>query len=110
MDDPNIIYMHTVGAFGFASAAFHWQRVAAALVRLGHYLSSFVAAVYHLLYADDGLLLPTGKDVWRRALFWLFVLELSEVPLSWKKVAGDFALLDWLSAGCFPLREGYWAQ
>ena len=90
LDDPDVVYTHTVGASGFASAAFHWQRVAAALVRLGHYLSSFVAAVYHLLYADDGLLLPAGKDFWCRALFCLFVLELLEVP--WKKVAGGTSL------------------
>ena len=48
--------------------------------------------MYHLLYADDGLLLPSGRDFWRRALFWLYVLELFEVPLSWRKVAGGTSL------------------
>ena len=32
LEDPDVIYMRTVGAFGFASAAFHWQLIAAALV------------------------------------------------------------------------------
>ena len=95
LDDPDIIYMHTVGAFGLASAAYHWARVAAAIVRLSHYMSDVASALYHLLYSDDGLLLATGKDFWRRQMFWLYVFELLEVPLSWKKVAGG-ASLSWI--------------
>ena len=92
LDDPEVIYMHTVGAFGFASAAYHWQRLAAAAVRLAHYLCELAAALYHLLYADDGLLLASGQGFWLRMLFWLYVLEILEIPLSWKKVAGGTSL------------------
>ena len=95
LDDPEEIFMHTVGAFGLASAAYWWQRVAAAVVRLAHYLLHDAAALYHLLFADDGLLMSEGKDFWLRQLLWLFIFELLEVPLSWKKVAGG-ASLAWI--------------
>ena len=53
-----------MGAFGLPSAAYHWQRVAAAVVRLGHYLSREAAALFPLLFADDGLLLARGENSW----------------------------------------------
>lgn len=93
LDDSEDIYMHTVGAFGFASAAYHWQRVAGAIVRLEHYLCGRGLALYHLLFADDGLLLARGEGFWRKQLFWLYVLDLLEVPLSWKKVVGGVKLV-----------------
>eukprot|EP00438_Fugacium_kawagutii_P008249 Skav226268 [mRNA] locus=scaffold2708:264535:265680:- [translate_table: standard] len=44
--------------------------------------------VLRLLFADDGWLTATGGFFWRKLLFWLFCLDLLEVPLSWKKVRG----------------------
>ena len=44
--------------------------------------------VLHLLFADDGWLVAVGEFFWRRLLFWLFVLEVMEVPLSYKKIRG----------------------
>lgn len=63
------------------------------MVRLGHYLLHEAAALFHLLFADDGLLLAHGENFWQKQLFWLYVLELLEVPLSWKKVAGGVKLV-----------------
>ena len=42
----------------------------------------------HLLFAGDGWLVSVGKHYWRPMLFWLFILELAEIPLSWSKVNG----------------------
>ena len=92
LDDPDIMYMHTMRAFGSASAAFHWQRVAAALVRVSHYLAEFAQALYHLLYADDGLLLPAGRDFWRRACSGCMFWSCWKCPLSWKEVARGTSL------------------
>ena len=82
------IYVHTRGTFGIASAAYWRGRCAATLVRLGHRLAGEHLALWHLLYADDGWLTATGSQFWKKLLFWLFVLDLLEVPLSWKKVTG----------------------
>ena len=80
------IYLHTRGTFGIASAAYWWGRVAAGVVRAVHKLSDANLGVLHLLFADDGWVVATGKYFWRKLLYWLFILELLEVPISWKKV------------------------
>ncbi len=80
------IYVHTRGTFGVASAAYYWQR--AGLIRVVHRLAGRELGVYHLLFADDGWLTGVGAQYWRKMLFWLFVMELVEFPVSWKKVRG----------------------
>ena len=82
------VYVHTRGTFGIASAAYHWQRVAAVAVRLAHRLGGPDLGLLHLLFADDGWMVSVGKQYWRPMLFWLFVLEVAEIPLSWNKVGG----------------------
>eukprot|EP00435_Cladocopium_sp_Y103_P061932 s382_g23.t1 len=94
-DDEDWVYLHTRGTFGIASAAYWWQRLAACLVRLGHNISGLDLGILHLLFADDGWMLAMGAFFWRRLLFWLFVLDLCEVPLSWKKVRGG-TVVQWI--------------
>ena len=86
------VFLHTRGTFGVASAAYHWQRLAACLVRLVHRLGGFDLGLLHLLFADDGWLTALGPYFWRRMLFWLFCLELFEVPIAWKKVRGGLVV------------------
>lgn len=90
--DGSKIFLHTRGTFGIASAAYHWQRLAAVVVRLIHRLSGKELGLMHLLFADDGWLSSVGTDFWRRMLFWLFCLDLLEVPISWKKVRGGLSV------------------
>ena len=87
-EDGDRVFLHTRGTFGIASAAYWWQRLAACLVRLCHRLAGRALGILHLLFADDGWMVATGSYFWRKCLFWLFVLDLVEVPLSWKKVRG----------------------
>ena len=82
------VYVHTRGTFGIASAAYHWQRVAAVAVRSAHRLCGRDLGLLHLLFADDGWMVSVGKYYWKPMLFWLFVLEMMEIPLSWAKVNG----------------------
>eukprot|EP00438_Fugacium_kawagutii_P028291 Skav219866 [mRNA] locus=scaffold777:33085:36336:+ [translate_table: standard] len=82
------IYMHTCGTFGIASAAYWWGRCAATLLRLSHVLGGSALGLWHLLFADDGWMVAIGKWFWRKILFWFFVMDLFEFPISWKKVAG----------------------
>ena len=82
------VFLHTRGTFGIASAAYWWQRLAAGVVRLGHVLAGVDLGILHLLFADDGWMVATGGFFWRKLLFWLFILDLLEIPLSWKKVRG----------------------
>ena len=82
------VYVHTRGTFGVASAAYYWQRLAATMIRVAHRLGGRDLGLLHLLFADDGWLLGVGRHCWRALMFWLFVLELNEFPLSWEKVHG----------------------
>ena len=93
--DEGFVFLHTKGTFGIASAAYWWQRVAAGAVRACHLLGGAALAVLHLLFADDGWLVAVGEHFWRAQLFWFFVLELLEIPLSWKKVKGG-AVVQWI--------------
>ena len=98
------VFLHTRGTFGIASAAYWWQRLAACIVRLCHRLFGRDLGILHLLFADDGWIAAVGAFYWRKVLFWLFLLDLLEVPLSWKKVRGG-TVVHWigyqLDVGCF---------
>eukprot|EP00438_Fugacium_kawagutii_P021415 Skav230573 [mRNA] locus=scaffold971:152920:156087:- [translate_table: standard] len=94
-DMEDQVFLHTRGTFGIASAAYHWQRLAACVVRLNHRLCGIELGVLHLLFADDGWLTAVGSFFWRKLLFWLFCLEILEVPISWKKVRGG-AEVQWI--------------
>ena len=65
------------------------------MVRLCHWLAGQELGVYHLLFADDGWIASVGKDFWKKALFWLFCMELLEFPISWKKVRGGL-VVQWI--------------
>lgn len=49
----------------------------------------------HLIYADDGWLTASGPKFWKKILMWLFIFELLEIPVTWKKVRGG-AEVDWI--------------
>ena len=88
LDEPEEVFVHKRGTFGVCSAAYWWSRVASGAVRLLHALADRDLAVYHMLYSDDGWLNATGEYFWRKILFWIFALQVFELPLSWKKVRG----------------------
>ena len=94
-DDSGQVYVHTRGTFGIASAAYWWGRCAACVVRLAHRLGGKAFGILHLLYADDGWAVATGSDFWLKLLYWMFVLDLLEVPISWHKVGGG-ASVSWI--------------
>eukprot|EP00438_Fugacium_kawagutii_P023533 Skav200888 [mRNA] locus=scaffold1581:56890:58152:+ [translate_table: standard] len=94
-EDKSKVYLHTKGTFGIASAAYHWQRLAACVVRLIHRLAGRELGLLHLLFADDGWLSSVGKEFARKMLFWMFCLDLLEVPISWKKVRGG-VVVQWI--------------
>eukprot|EP00438_Fugacium_kawagutii_P024076 Skav212939 [mRNA] locus=scaffold374:464240:467185:- [translate_table: standard] len=94
-EDEEVVYLHTRGTFGVASAAYHWQRLAACVVRLLHRIAGRELGSLHLLFADDGWLSALGSGFWRRMLFWVFCLDLLEIPLSWKKVRGGL-VVQWI--------------
>ena len=86
--DAGMVYLHKRGTFGIASAACWWQRCIATMIRTGHRLCGTELEIYHLLFADDGWMVGLGEHFWRNLLCWLFLLEIAEIPLSWKKVRG----------------------
>ena len=92
---PGRVFLHTRGTFGISSAAYWWQRLAAVMVRTAHRSAGRDMGVLHLLFADDGWMVAIGEFFWRRLLFWLFVLEVMEVPSSYKKLRGG-TRLQWI--------------
>ena len=89
------LYVHTRGTFGIASAAYWFGRVIGVVVRCCHRLMGRHMGLLHLIYADDGWLTATGARFWRKILMWLFLYELLEIPITWKKVRGG-AEVDWI--------------
>lgn len=47
--------------------------------------------IWHLLFADDGWMVATGRWFWRKILLWFFIMDLFEFAISWQKVAGGVA-------------------
>ena len=89
------VYVHTRGTFGVASAAYWFGRAIGVVVRSCHKLMGRHMGLLHLIYADDGWLTATGSKFWKKILMWLFLYELLEIPITWKKVRGG-AAVDWI--------------
>ena len=94
-EDSGDVFVRTRGTFGVASAAYWFGRVIGVAVRSAHRLMGRHMGLLHLIYADDGWLAATGKKFWKKVLMWLFIYELFEIPITWKKVKGG-AEVDWI--------------
>lgn len=58
-EDDVEVYLNTVGTFGFSTAGHWWGRLAAMLIRAGHYFLGHSLACRAMIFADDGkALLP----------------------------------------------------
>ena len=99
-EDNEELYLNTVGTFGFSTAGHWWGRLAAALIRAGHYFLHHALSCRIMLFADDGLaLLPLAH--FRPSLKALFALYLIfGFEIKWKKVRGGTEF-QWV---------GYWLQ
>ena len=106
-EETGDIFVHTRGTFGIASAAYWFGRSIGVAVRSCHRVMGRYMGLLHLIYADDGWLTATGKRFWKKLLMWLFLYELLEIPITWKKVRGG-AEVDWIG---YPqrghIREGH---
>ena len=72
--------------------------MAACAIRLGHRLVAHDLGLMHLPSAVDGWMVANGVHFWRKLLFWLFLLELNEFPVSWRKVRGGVQVR-WIGYG-----------
>lgn len=93
-EDTGDVYAHTRGIFGIASAAYWFGRVIGVAVRSCHRVMGRRMGLLYLIYADDGWLAATGARFWKKILMWLFLYELLEIPITWKKVRGGTEV-DW---------------
>ena len=94
-DPSGDAFLHTRGTCGIASAAYWFGRAIGVVVRCCHRLMGRRMGLLHLIYADDGWLTATGNKFWKKILMWLFLFELLEIPVTWKKVRGG-AEVDWI--------------
>ena len=69
----SVVYVHTVGTFGIASASYYWSRVSTAVGRLSQYLAGHDAHTWHLLVADH-YHLDAGGRAHRGAVMVVFIL------------------------------------
>ena len=89
------IFVHTVGTFGVASAAYWYARAGGALGRLVQYCVADRTPFWLAVLADDMDVEAAGEG-YRAALFIVFVVAaLVGVPISWGKVRGGFAV-EWI--------------
>ena len=82
------LYLATCGTYGISSAGEWWSRVAAALVKYGHYLLGPHFFIHLLIFADDFDLKVQGSEFAIALLGFVFYLCVFKVPQSWKKYRG----------------------
>ncbi len=85
--DPHV-FVSTCGTFGVSSISYWWNRLASALVRLGHYLALPEDELWILLLADDFKVESSSPRPKLPVLMFLWSLEVLGVALQWRKVQG----------------------
>ena len=92
------VYVNTVGTFGFSTAGYWWGRLAAALIRCGHYVLGQNYKIRMMLIADDGKAhIPASS--FRRVIPALLALFVSlGMDIKWEKIRGGIHF-QWI---------GYW--
>ena len=92
IEDPQDIWLNTVGTFGVGSISYWWSRVGACIVRLLYYVlgDADSALRWCLLFADDLKLLARGPRLARDLLAALLLLLALKIPLKWKKFSGGW--------------------
>ena len=78
--------MYSCGTFGGTSAAHWWARVSAAMVRLLHCGLGPLWALWHLLFAEDGLAITRGSKCRESFRLMFLILETYGFPGPWHKV------------------------
>ena len=83
VNEGSDVFIHTVGTFEIPSASYYWSRVAGSIGRLSQYLASDLCTTWHMLVADDFMLVCGGPE-YRMGLVVFFVLCLTcGISLSW---------------------------
>ncbi len=82
------IYVATCGTFGTSSIAYWWNRLAAAAVRLAHYIMDIDDELWVLLLADDFKIESSAAWPKRTVILFLLILSLLGIDVQWKKVQG----------------------
>ena len=94
-EPSNDIFVRIRGTFGIASAAYWFGRVIGVAVRCCYRVMGRYMGVLRLIYADDGWIVASGVRFWKKVMMWLFLYELLEIPITWKKLRGG-AEVDWI--------------
>ena len=94
---PDTVWLNLVGTFGIGSASYWWQRIAAAISRVGLVIVGR-HEFWQLIYADDYDWMISGPDMATNVLVVVFFYVLVGMPFAWHKCGGGFAY-EWI---------GYW--
>ncbi|CAJ1363105.1 unnamed protein product, partial [Effrenium voratum] len=96
---PETVWLNRVGTFGIASAAFWWGRIAGIVGRCTLKILQ-QNLLFLLLFADDFLLVVSGKRRWLNLWCVIVLFEVLGAPLAWEKFRGGLEA-EWV---------GFWAS
>ncbi len=82
------VYVATCGTFGVSSISYWWNRLASAVVRLGHYLTQADDELWLLLLADDFKIESSAQRPKRTVVSFLWLLDFLGIAVQWRKVQG----------------------
>ena len=86
--DENWVYIMLFGVFGMASISYWWSRLAAALLRMIHYVLGMDMQTWALLFADDYQVAADGPRTTDSLLLSVLVARVFGFPIQWSKCSG----------------------
>ena len=84
------LYVSMFALFGVASISYWWARLAAALLRILHYVLGRSFAAWLMVFADDFMVNATGRHFVESLLLCVLTARLFGFPIQWAKSTGGF--------------------
>ena len=92
VEDPEEVWLNTVGAFGVGSIWYWWSRVGACIIRVLYYVLGNAGSSlrWNLHSAGDLKMLARGPHLSRDLLAAILLLLALKTPIKWKKFSGGW--------------------
>ena len=86
--DENWVHIMLFGVFGMASISYWWSRLAAALLRMIHYVLGADMQTWALVFADDYHVAAEGPRTTETLLLSALIARVFGFPIQWSKCSG----------------------
>ena len=87
-DDSSQVFIYMYGLFGITVSAYWWARLGGAVLRCAHAVARPSQKLWVLLLADDFKVESTAPEPRREVVWFVLLLVVLGVPLSWPKTQG----------------------